>query len=143
MAEPIMEVNVCFDSAEISVMESPLGKVCMIPFYGDVASELFTGKILPGACDVQVTNAGGIRHMCAQYMFESTDREGNACHLFVKNDGFFEPDSEPHPFRTCPTIMTDSPALAPYLTQARFRTEGWPKEDHTGVIIKFFDVLED
>ena len=124
MAEPIMEVNVCFDPAEISVMESPLGKVCMIPFYGDVASELFTGKILPGACDVQVTNAGGIRHMCAQYMYEGTDREGNACHLFVKNDGFFEPGSEPHPFRTCPTIMTDSPALAPYLTQARFRTEG-------------------
>ena len=142
MDKLIMEVQVTFDpEIQIPAMEGPLGKVVMIPFGGHVESELFTGDILPGACDVQITNAGGIRHMCAQYMFAGKDMTGADCHVFVQNNGYFEPGSNPMPFRTCPIIMTDSEALLPYFSQARFRTEGWPGEK--GVTIKFFDILGD
>ena len=141
MNKPVMTVNVKIDRTQISDLESPIGKVRMIPFYGNVESELFNGEILPGACDVQVTNSGGIKHMLAQYMFEGTDCKGEKCHVFVKNDGFFEPGSSPSPFKTCPVLMTDSKELMPYLSQARFRGEGQSNEE--GVTIKIFDVMND
>lgn len=140
MKKPIMVFNITINRDDISFMEAPYGKAMMIPFGGTVESELFTGKVLPGACDVQITNAAGIRHMCAQYMFEGTDKEGKACHLFVKNDGYFEPHSNPQPFKAYPTLMTDSGALAPYFSQARFRAEGHSTDN--GVDIYIFDTLE-
>ncbi len=138
--KPIMVFNITIEPEKISHMEAPNGKAVIIPFGGTVESELFTGHVLPGAADVQITNAAGIRHMCAQYMFEGEDREGKPCHLFVKNDGFFEPDSNPQPFKAYPTLMTDSESLAPYFNQARFRAEGHGTEK--GVDIYIFDTLE-
>jgi hypothetical protein len=118
-----------------------VGNVKIIPFGGWVKSELFSGTMLPGGADVQVTNASGIRHMCAQYMFEGIDHTGEACKLFVSNNGYFEPGSKPKPFHTCPTMMTDSEALSEYLHQARFRAEGKREED--GLHIRIFDVLQE
>lgn len=140
LKQPIMVFNITIDREEISYMEAPNGKAMIIPFGGTVESEYFTGKVLPGAADVQITNAAGIRHMCAQYMFEGVDREGKPCHLFVKNDGFFEPNSNPQPFKAYPTLMTDSESLLPYFSQARFRAEGHGTEN--GVDIYIFDTLE-
>ncbi len=140
LKQPIMVFNITIDREEISYMEAPNGKAMIIPFGGTVESEYFTGKVLPGAADVQITNAAGIRHMCAQYMFEGVDREGKPCHLFVKNDGFFEPNSNPQPFKAYPTLMTDSESLSPYFSQARFRAEGHGTEN--GVDIYIFDTLE-
>lgn len=137
--KPIMEFNILVDRASISQMEASVGKVTIIPFSGDVQSELFSGKVLPGAADIQVTNAAGIRHMCARYMFEGTDYTGAPCHLFVENNGYFERDHQPRPFEAMPTFMTDSPSLANYLHSNHFRTEGHPSE--AGVTIKVFDVM--
>lgn len=134
----IMEFNITIEPEKISRMETSTGSVTIIPFGGTVESGFYTGKVLPGAADVQVTNASGIRHMCAKYMFEGTDSEGNPCHLFVENNGFFEPDRNPSPFHACPTFMTDSALLAPYLHNAQFRAEGHPAEK--GVTIKIIDV---
>ena len=123
----------------ISHLKATNGTVTMIPFGGSVDSKLFKGEILPGAVDVQVTNAAGIRHMCARYMFEGQDYTGEKCRLFVDNNGYFEPDSRNSaPFKTCPTLMTDSKALAPYLEGAHFRAEGHMKDD--GLHIMVFDI---
>ena len=140
MSEPIMEFIIELHPDEVTRMECATGKVAVIPFGGSVKSDLFTGIILPGAADVQTTNAAGIRHMCARYIFQGVDSEGKECFLFVDNNGYFEPGSSPRPFKTCPTFLTDSEALAPYLHQARFRAEGHPGAN--GPVIKIFDVLK-
>lgn len=141
MSEPIMIFNITIDPEDISHMEGPNGQVTFIPFGGTVESDLFCGTVRPGAADVQVTNPAGIRHMCAQYIFEGKDKEGNACHLYVQNNGYFEPNSNPMPFHACPTFMTDSPVLAPYLSQSRFRAEGHAHSTDAGVDIWIFDTI--
>ena len=80
MSTPIMEFNIFIDDAQASHMECPNGQVAFIPFTGKVESDLFTGEILPGGCDVQVENPAGTRHMCARYMFRGVDSAGNPCH---------------------------------------------------------------
>ena len=136
---PIMEFIVRLDRENISRMETAAEKITMLPFTGYVESELFTGRILPGGVDVQITNAAGIRHMCARYMFEGTDSAGKPCRLFVDNNGYFEPNREPAPFfSTCPTFYTDSEELGKYLHQRRFRAEGHGTKE--GVNILIFDV---
>ena len=40
----------------------------------------------------EVTDASGLRHMCAKYIFEGTDAEGKHCHLYVENNGYFPKD---------------------------------------------------
>ncbi len=141
MSEPIMRFQIFADDSQVSNMEGPYGCVTMIPFTGRVESELFTGEILPGATDVQVENPAGSRNMCAKYMFQGTDREGNACHLFVENNGYFsKADRENAFFHACPRFITDSPVLGAFLCQARFRSEVQSVED--GIEIRIYDVLE-
>ena len=86
MSKPIMEFNIFIDSTQSSHMESPYGQVAFIPFTGKVESDLFTGEILPGGCDVQVENPAGVRHMCARYMFKGTDSEGKTVKDYVIPD---------------------------------------------------------
>ena len=134
----IMVFHVSIDREERTEMVTKDGKVVFIPFGGEVNSELFCGKIRPGAADVQVTNAAGIRHMCAKYIFEGKDYTGAECKLFVENNGFFEPGNQPRPFHACPVFMTDSAALAEYLERPHFRAEGWGRPD--GVDIHIIDI---
>ena len=141
MSEPIMRFQIFADDSQVSNMEGPYGCITMIPFTGRVESELFTGEILPGATDVQIENPAGSRNMCAKYMFQGTDREGNACHLFVENNGYFsKADRENAFFHACPRFITDSPVLGAFLCQARFRSEVQSVED--GIEIRIYDVLE-
>ena len=140
IVKPIMEFNIIIHPEEITRMETPSGKVTVIPFSGNVESELFTGTIRPGAADVQVTNAAGIRHMNAKYIFEGKDKNGKDCYLFVDNNGYFVPNREPSPFHAYPTFMSDSPFLADILERSSFRAEGHPAKE--GVTIKIFNVLE-
>lgn len=134
----IMEIKVIIDRSKISELDAPGGHAKIIPFTGFVESPLFTGEILPGGADVQVTNAAGVRHMCAQYMFAGKDSQGNPCHLFVCNNAYFERDHRPKPFEACPTFLTDSPVLGPYLHGAHFRAEGHSSPE--GVNIRVFDI---
>lgn len=132
----ILEINVSIDFKEISQLEGPNGSVVMIPFTGTASGEIFSGKVLPGGVDTQVVNMNGIRHMCAKYMLEGADNTGAPCRIFIENNGYFEKDA-PMPFKTIPSFITDSKALAPYLHCRRFRGEGHPAE--SGVVIKIFD----
>ena len=104
-------------------------------------AELFTGRTLPGACDVQVENPAGSRNMCAKYMFQGTDSAGNECRLFVENNGYLAEVMRHDPFfHAYPRFMTDSPVLGEYLSQQRFRSEVQGRE--WGVEIRIYDVLK-
>ena len=139
MDKLVFDFRIQIHDEKVSHLVATNGMVVMIPFSGKVDSDLFTGEILPGAIDVQVQNAAGIRHMCARYMFVGKDYTGTECKLFVDNNGYFEPDSQnAGPFKTCPTFMTDSKALSGYLEGAHFRGEGHMKED--GLHILVFDI---
>jgi len=139
--EPIMIFHITLTGSDVSHMETKSGSAVIIPFTGYVESELFSGRVLPGAADVQTVNATGVRHMCAKYMFEGTDSAGKPCKLFVENNGYFERGSTQVPFEATPTFLTDSEVLAPYLHTARFRAEGHGSP--VGVDIHIFDVLKE
>ena len=140
MEKLVMDFLVHVHREEISRLQTAVGAAAILPFDAEITSPLFTGHTLPGAADVQVTNAAGIRHMCAQYMFEGVDLTGAPCRLFVKNEGFFEPGSRPSPFHTCPKFLTDSAALAPFLHAACFRAEGCQEDD--GLHIRIYHVTD-
>ncbi len=135
----IMEIFVEIDSAAVSTLKTPTAEVRMIPFSGTVKGELFHGVVCKGATDTQRVNLSGVRHMSARYMLEGEDHTGAKCHIFVENNGWF--DGMPMPFKTVPTFITDSAALAPYLHQNKFRGEGHPWEK--GVLIRMFEVDPD
>ena len=125
---------------QTSQLNAVNGSARIIPFTGSVESELFTGKILPGAADVQITTADGVRHMHACYMFEGKDYTGENCRLFIDNNGYFMRGARPRPFETVPSMMTDSKALQEYLHAARFRATGTREED--GFLhIRVYDIL--
>ena len=136
----VFDFHVVTHPEQISEMVTVNGKVKIIPFDGFVESELFTGKILPGGADVQITNTAGVRHMHACYMFEGTDYTGTPCKIFVDNNGYFMRDCAPKPFETTPTIMTDSKALEDYLHCARFRAVGGRTPDDPYLHIKVYDI---
>ena len=52
MNEPIMVFNIYIDKSAISSFNGDCNSVTIIPFTGEVRSELFSGVILPGAVDV-------------------------------------------------------------------------------------------
>lgn len=137
-----MTFHIVLNHELVSHMEAGPRSAVIIPFTGTVESPLFTGRVLPGAADVQQVNAAGVRHMCARYMFEGTDSSGSPCKLFVENNGYFQRDGAPKPyFDATPTFLTDSPLLAPYLHTARFRAEGHGTD--VGVDILIFDIEKD
>lgn len=138
---PIMVIHVAIDRSNLPEMNMPDGKVKIIPFTGTVEGTLFHGHVMAGAADVQVTNAAGVRHMCAQYMLEGEDHTGAPCHIFVENHGYFERNHTPRPFEACPTFRTDSAALREYLQGMHFRAEGHRTE--AGVDIRIFDTNKD
>lgn len=141
MDKKIMTFQIFTDDSQVSNLEGPYGAVTIIPFTGKVESELFTGEILPGAADVQVENAAGIRNMCAKYMFRGKDSTGADCHLFVENNGYFTVANKHDPYlQACPRFITDSRVLGEYLCQGRFRAEVQGRD--WGIEIRIYDVLK-
>ena len=136
--EPIMTFHITINRDDITTLEANHGRVTFIPFGGNVDSPIVKGTIRPGAADVQVTNAAGIRHMNASYIFEGVDQNNEPCHLYVNNHGYFEPNSNPSPFHACPTFMSDSKVLNDYLSSPHFRAEGHGAPQ--GVDILIFDI---
>lgn len=136
----IMEIHVKIDFQEVSQLEGSAGGVIMIPFGGTSSGEIFNGTVLPGGVDTQLVDVNDVRHMSARYMLEGRDRTGARCRIYIENNGAFPKDA-PMPFKTIPTFLTDSTALAPYLHSHKFRGEGHPAED--GVTIKIFEIGAD
>ena len=132
----ILRIKIDMNGEAVS-MKTENGEVVMIPFAGSVDSALFKGVVLPFGVDTQIVNAAGGRHMSARYMLEGKDEEGQDCHIYIENNGWFE-DEVKMPFHTVPTFLTDSRKLAPYLQRNKFVGEGNVKED--GLWITFYEV---
>jgi hypothetical protein len=133
----IFEVLVDIDPKQVSQLKGPAGEVVMIPFSGAVKGEIFNGKVLPGGVDTQTVDQNGVRHMSARYMLEGVDKAGEKCRIYIDNNGWFTGEMA-MPFKTIPTLLTDSKTLAPYLHCNKFRTEGHPRQG--GVTIKVFEI---
>lgn len=135
---PIMEVFIETDPNGIVSLDCEIGSVKMIPFRGRVESDIFTGIVEPCGVDTQVTNQNEVRHMSARYMLTGKDADGQDCHIYIENNGWFTDGAQPKPFRTVPTFMTDSKHLAPYLHRNHFVGEGM--RDETGLWIRFYEL---
>ena len=109
------------------------GEAGMVTFTGTVDCPNFHGVILPGGVDTQRMVNGHLT-LSARYMLEGTDADGNACRVFIENNG--ATDDPAQPMTTTPVIFTDSPALQWLETAALLGT----LEPHgpDGVIIHIF-----
>lgn len=137
---PVLEIFIETDPAGTVELDSEIGHVKMIPFKGSINSEIFTGIVEPCGVDTQITNQNEVRHMSARYMLTGKDLDGQDCHIYIDNNGWFTDGAQPKPFRTVPTFITDSKRLAPYLHRNQFVGEGL--RDETGLWIRFYE-LED
>ena len=141
-SKSIMVFHINIDESLISGFSTPEEGVKVIPFTGHAESDLFTGEILPGAADVQITDREGLVHMCAKYMFSGKDRDGKECRLFVENNGCFRPGQDDgETIHACPKFITDSEALGDYLSKSSFRTEVHPSEN--GVDVEVYSNQEE
>ena len=119
-------------------LKGEAGEVLMVPFKGSVKSDLFNGIVEPCGVDTQIVNAANVRHMSARYMLTGTDSAGQAAHIYVENNGWFDDLTKTMPFHTVPTFYTDSAALAPYLHRNQFVGEGVDEAD--GLHIYFYEI---
>ena len=137
--KPILEIHI--DIAEKGLkMTTELGEVSMIPFSGTVDCELFKGIVEPWGVDTQIVDQTNMRHLSARYVLSGKDSTGQDCHIYIENNGWFSDGNMPAVFRTVPTFITDSAALAPFLHRNCFVGEGTP--DDQGVMIRLFEVTE-
>ncbi|MBQ8092722.1 MAG: DUF3237 family protein [Clostridia bacterium] len=137
---PILDIRIEANGPAVQ-MKSETGEVLMIPFKGSVDSRLFRGIVEPCGVDTQIVNAANVRHMSARYMLTGTDSAGNACHIYIENNGWFDDLHKSMPFHTVPTFITDSPVLAPYLHRNQFVGEGADETD--GLHIRFYEIAHE
>jgi len=138
--EPILVICVQTDPDATVSLTGELGTVKMIPFKGSVEGPIFTGIVEPCGVDTQITNQNEVRHMSARYMLTGKDNTGAACHIYVENNAWFTGGDRPVPFKTVPTFLTDSKALAPYLHRNQFIGEGLREEK--GLFIRFYELAD-
>ena len=136
--EPVLEVYVQTDPERTVTLSGEIGTVRMIPFTGVVQGSIFSGIVEPCGVDTQITNQNEVRHMSARYMLTGQDSDGTDCHIYLENNGWFTDGARPVPFKTVPTFITDSKALAPYLHRNQFVGEGL--RDENGLCIRFFEL---
>ena len=122
--ELLMEIRVtCYEPVSV---EGKNKKIVMIPFGGEASGEYFNGKVVGTGVDTQKIDPDGKVFLSARYMLEGTDTAGNACRIFVENQGGWDTGFTP-------AIVTDSPLLADWETADLYATaEGIPE----GVMIR-------
>ena len=86
------------------------GRVRMICFHGEVDSQLFQGKVMPGGVDTQIREMGEVNRVSARYILEGRDYTGDSCRIFIENNGM-DPENGDS-IQTRPRIITDSIALS-------------------------------
>ncbi len=114
-----------------TVVEGHADKAVMLPFTGDCACPLFTGKILPSGVDTQRIDAQGRVSLSARYALEGTDSDGQPCRIFIENVAVAALGQE---MITRPTLRTDSKALA-WLETADLSGRIEHCDDHIEIVI--------
>ena len=137
---PILDIKIEANGPAVH-MQGENAEVLMVPFKGSVDCDIFRGIVEPCGVDTQIVNAAGVRHMSARYLMTGTDAEGQPCHIYVENNGWFDDAAKTMPIHSVPTFYTDSRALAPYLHRNQFVGEGHDMAD--GLHILFFEIGED
>ena len=114
----LLEITVaCEEPVSVKGQETT---IVMIPFTGTVDGSFFKGKTVGTGVDTQKIGTDGTFLLSARYMLEGTDAEGNACRIFVENQG-----NEQAGF--VPRIVTDSPLLKEWEKKDLYATlEGIP-----------------
>ena len=122
--ELLMEIKVtCYEPVSV---EGKSKKIVMIPFRGEASGDYFNGKVIGTGVDTQKIDPDGKIMLSARYMLEGEDAAGNACRVFVENQGNWD-------IGFTPAIVTDSPLLANWETAELYATaEGIPE----GVLIR-------
>ena len=133
-----MELLVQTNPDGIVELKNELGSVRMIPFSGTATGPWFHGIIEPCGVDTQITNAADVRHMSARYMLTGEDYTGKPCHIFVQNEAWFTDGARPKPWRSVPSFLTDSMALAHIFHHRDFIGEGI--RDNQGLHIRFYRI---
>ena len=109
-------------------VEGKTRNIVMIPFDGEASGPYFNGKVIGPGVDTQKIGKDGKTLLSARYMMEGTDAAGNACRVFVENQGSWEDGFTP-------VIVTDSPLLAEWETASlRATVEGISE----GVMIRIY-----
>lgn len=109
--EEVLTININIDPNQICNVKAGERSVNMIPFGGQAEGKYFSGKVLAGGVDTQkyVQKQGQQMPdgtLSARYMLQGKDQEGNACKIFIENNGKFGEEF------THPVVITDSPALS-------------------------------
>ena len=107
MEELLMEI--CVECGETVSVRGQETTVVMIPFTGTTEGPYFKGKTVGTGVDTQRIGEDGIARLSARYMLEGTDAAGNACRIFIENEGSGQEGFTPR-------IVTDSPLLKDWET---------------------------
>lgn len=127
--EKLLEIHViCHEAYSVKGGDR---EIVMIPFDGEAEGPAFTGKVIGTGVDTQ-TIVNGKAALSARYMLEGRDAAGNACRIFIENQGSWESG-----FR--PLLVTDSPVLREWEKASLTATvEGAPG----GVTVRIFREAE-
>jgi hypothetical protein len=109
--------------------------VVMISFTGHVTGEFFQGEVLDGGIDTQIIGKLGDRTLSARYILQGKDYTGEACQIYIENNGDINQKRKDATFLTSPKMITNSKALS-FLNDDLFVGEGFPTE--SGVNIKIY-----
>lgn len=132
--EEVLTVHVVIGKT-INLRNDDGDSVVMISFTGHVTGKYFEGSVLEGAVDTQIIGRFGDRHsLSARYMLQGTDHTGQACEIYIENNGDIHKSSENVLFRTSPRIITNSKALD-YLNGDVLVGEGLQAESGIDIII--------
>lgn len=124
--ELLMEIHVdCGEAVSVRGQETA---VVMIPFTGTTEGPYFSGRTVGAGVDTQRIGQDGTARLSARYMLEGQDAAGNACRIFIENQGSGKEGFTPR-------IVTDSPLLKDWETADLSATvEGAPG----GVLVRIF-----
>jgi hypothetical protein len=122
----VMTINV--KTRDALVVDGKAKKAVMIPFTAKAVGPLFFGEAPEPGCDTQYVYPDGSMRLSARYILVGKDASGNACRVFIENNG--------SALDNCtPVILTDSPDLA-YLEAAPLHSTVECVPD--GVVVRIF-----
>ncbi|MBD3919911.1 DUF3237 family protein [Paenibacillus sp. PR3] len=132
--EKVLTIHVRIERT-IELHQDDGDSVVMISFTGNATGEFFQGEILEGGIDTQVIGRSGGRHtLSARYMLQGKDYEGQACRIYIENNGDANKQWNDALFRTRPSIITNSKALSSWNNDL-FLGEGFPTESGVDITI--------
>ena len=125
-SEALLEITVsCEEPVSVKGQHTT---VVMIPFTGIADGPFFKGRTVGTGVDTQKIGTDGSFLLSARYMLEGTDAAGNACRIFIENQG-----NEQDGF--IPRVVTDSLLLKAWEGAELYSAlEGIPG----GVIIRIY-----